>query len=379
MLENAGMQFRRGRRSYEGADDLLDNPDGGFGGLMHENQAFTISALRAWSTAAAGVGVGLAVARFLDRWVATRKPANGQHPWYGANAAAAINRRPDAWRLGAQAAGGLVGMGLAYATRGRGIIPWLLGGIAIGFGSNITLNLIEWWLMPLLFKVKSPNEASLANRMYSLEQKSAQDVVDSIFQNWQLAANLNNNQMATPVVVGVVPAAPSGPVYTLGARGPAQAGVPAGKAQTPGEVGNQPALVKTGRLGMCESCGGEGGCWSSCPDLTLCGDCPGLTARMCTYEVQPGDDLNVLTSQLGIDVSQVSALNSPGNPSAYWLAGRTVTLPYAFCRGLQARSANHGAVAQPANTLPVIAGLGGNDQPIPIESLPFGLASNPEE
>jgi hypothetical protein len=370
MLENAGMKFRG--RSYDlDQDDLLDNPEAGFGGLMLENQVFTISALRAWGTAAAGVGLGLGVADFLDRYVATRKPKDGRNPWYGANAAAAYNRRPDAWRLGAQAAGGLGAMALAYATRGRGVIPWLLGGTAIGFGANLTQMLFNYWLMPLIFRVKkeTPSEPNLGNRLYPLEQDFVQDTVDNIFKNFALATNLQANQAADVgqpgfAVPPVAPVDPTGPVYTLGraahdyylgapqyspygnggyghpgyaagypgyaGKGGAQAGVSSGQA-------GQPVHVKTGRLGMCSACGGYDGCWSHCPDLTICGDCPTWppTARMCTYVVQAGDDLATLAARYNIDVAQVDAMNPPGDRAQYWIPGATVTLPYAFCMAMQ--------------------------------------------
>ena len=329
LAANEGMRFKD--RS------LLQNP---YEGMLEENQAFSISAIRAFGLAGLGVGLGLAGADALDRVVATRKPKGGTSPYFGSAAAAAQNRRPDAWRLGAQAAGGVAGVGLAYAVRNRTVLPWLAGGLAVGFFANLTKLLINWYAMPMVLKTKSGNEATIANRLYPLEQNTIQDAVDSIFKNYQAATVLAANQAATPVVTAIVPV-PTGPAYTLGRRGngaPAANGAPQGKAQAQsaeanGRVG-QPAIVPTGRLGMCPSCGGNGGCWDHCPELVTCGDCTDeLIARRCQYVVQPGDDLAVLISQHGIDVAQVDALNSPG----YWVPGNTVVLPYAFCRALESQ------------------------------------------
>src|SRR6266545_744405 len=305
MLENAGMRFKHRRRDSLG---LLENPDDGYESLM-ENQVFTVSAVRAFGMAGMGVGLGLVIADGLDRYVATRKPTNGNNPWYGANAAAAQNHRPDAWRLGAQAAGGVGSIALAYAVRGRAILPWLLGGTAIGFFANLTKQLVTWWVMPMALKVDAGNEATLANRMYPLEQKSVQDMVDSLFENWASETNLAANQAATPTIMPVLPKVPEGPVYTLGRRGNGYSGKSQAQAAEPsrGQVG-QPVLVQTGRLGDCGICGGHDGCWSNCPDLTLCGDCPDMVARRCQYVVQPTDpSVNELAAGYGVDVGTIAA------------------------------------------------------------------------
>jgi hypothetical protein len=373
---NEGMTFRKSRR-----DMMLDNPNVGFNGLQ-PNQAFSMSAIRAFGTAGAGVGIGLVVADFLDRFVATRKPTNGQNPWYGANAAAAVNRRPDAWRLGAQAAGGLGAMALAYVARGRSIFPWLLGGTAVGFFANLTKQLLNWYAMPMVFRVASPNEATFANRMYPLEQRSIQDEVDALFENFASTPALAANQQDPPLVASPRPGgAGSSPVYTLGRRGNGL-----GKARTQAEVGNgqvgQPVLVPTGRLGMCESCGGDNGCWSHCSDLTLCGDCGDEpVARRCEYTVQPGDlPVAELATRYGVDVSQVGALNPPN----YWLAGNRVVLPYAMCRAME-RSSLSGVPAGAPDA--ISQSSNGNAEsngvhvppPVVASSLPFGLADLPDE
>jgi hypothetical protein len=327
LLQNAGMRFK-GR-------GMLGNP---YEDVMLENQTFSISAVRAFGLAGLGVGLGLVVADGTDRFIATRKPTNGKNPYYGANAAAAQNRRPDAWRLGAQAAGGVAGVALAYAVRGKSILPFLVGGTAVGFFANLTKMLANWYAMPMILPVKAGSEATFANRMYPLEQKSVQDVVDQLFTNWATTVNLNLNQQDPPQIVGVAPIPTTGPAYTLG-RKPNGNGVPSGKARAQAANGNGPVIVPTGRLGMCQSCGGEGGCWDHCPDLTLCGDCPDKVARRCEYTMQPGDDMAAMASLYGIDVNQVAGLNN-GQLGAG--PGTKVVLPYAMCRALEGLSSRVG-------------------------------------
>jgi hypothetical protein len=363
LMQNEGMRFRK--RSLALANPLED--------VMLENQVFTISAVRAAGLAGLGVGLGLVVADGADRFIATLKPKGGNSPYYGANAAAAQNRRPDAWRLGAQAAGGVVGVALAYAVRGRTILPFLVGGTAVGFFANLTKLLVNWYVMPMALKVQSGSEASFANRMYPLEQKSVQDVVDQLFANWQTTVNLNLNQQQPPQIVGVTPIPTTGPAYTLGRR-PGANGAPVGKARAQAADGNgrvgQPRIVPTGRLGMCSSCGGEGGCWDHCPDLTLCGDCPDMVARRCEYTMQPGDDMAAMANLYGIDVNQIAGLNG-GQLGAG--PGTKVVLPYAMCRALESSS---------------LSGTPQMDVPPPVTAatqhqgngngLPFGLTEPPE-
>jgi hypothetical protein len=363
LMRNEGMRFKdRG---------MLGNPLSE--GALLENQSFGISAIRAFGIAGLGVGLGLVVADAGDRFVATRKPTGGRHPYFGANAAAAQNRRPDAWRLGAQAAGGVAGVALAYAVRGRMILPFLVGGTAVGFFANLTKMLINWYAMPMVLKVdpaKPESATSFANRMYPLEQKSVQDVVDGLFENFAANINLNANQQETPQIAAVLPVSPTGPAYTLGRRPNGMNGAPLGKARAQAARGNgrvgQPVLVATGRLGVCSSCGGEGGCWDHCPDLTLCGDCgEEPKARCCEYTMQPGDNIGQLANLYGIDVNQIAGLNN-GQLGAG--PGSRIVLPYAMCRALEGLSSR----------------VGGADEAAPIaqaqqtNGMSFGLVEPPE-
>jgi hypothetical protein len=372
LQQNAGMSFRRRR-------GLLQNP---LEEVMQTNQAFSISAIQAAGLAGLGVGLGLVIADGADRFVATRKPTNGRNPYYGANAAAAQNRRPDAWRLGAQAAGGVAGVALAYAVRGRMLLPFLVGGTAVGFFANLTKMLLNWYAMPMIFKVQSGAEATFANRMFPLEQKSVQDVVQQLFDNWVSTVNLNLNQQDPPQIVGVMPVPVTGPAYTLGRKpnGAPQGKARAQSAEANGRVG-QPVLVPTGRLGMCDSCGGERGCWSHCPDLVLCGDCvDDMIARRCNYVVQAGDDLAVMAARFGIEVAQVDALNAPG----YWVPGNTVVLPFAMCRALEGPVAvfpNRQPIV-PSSVVPTAVAPSGLIYGKPngeASEMPFGLSALPEE
>jgi len=332
---------RRRRRRDELA--MLENP-----GMLENpsflpNQlagAFSRANLMAYGTAAAGVAVGLLVADFVDRYVATRKPADAasgataNNPWYGRDAAAAQRMRPDAWRLGTQAAGAVVALGLAYWTRGSRLIPWLLGGTAIGFGANLLKMLADWWLMPAILKTKADNEASFANRMYPLEQAAIQDQVTEIFANWDKTESLNAGQQTTPDIRSPLTGAAAGgtDVYTLGRANVASRGVGA----------NGRFFKNTGRLGNCTSCGGYNGCWSDCS--TQCPDCPGYNPhKKCTYTVQMMGEIEALAAQSGVTMSDVASMNG-GRTS--FAVGETVTLPYGMCMIIETRGVPAG-IPQP--------------------------------
>lgn len=383
LLANPKRRRRSRRRSYQSNNltfrdkrsALLENPRGGFNGLSYDNPTFNISAIQAAGVAGFGVGLGLVVAEFVDRYVATRKPTDGVQPWYGANAAAAVNRRPDAWRLGAQAVGGVGAIGLAYLARGRSVLPFLFGGTAVGFFANLTKDVIMWWGAPMVLKTKDgaegTTEATLANRLLPLEQKYPQDLVDGIFEKWKENSVLLANQADPPVVPSVAPGSGRSMLGRRGGNGNAL-----GKARTQAEAGNgqvgRPVLVPTGRLGMCDTCGGDNGCWSDCEDLTLCGDCGDHpVARRCEYTLKPGDDLTVMARQYGIDVNQIQNLNgSLGAPP-----GTKVVLPYAMCRAMQSGPMLHGtpeSVTEAPDQVPV-------PPPVAQSSVPYGLAELPDD
>jgi hypothetical protein len=168
---------------------MLDNP--AYSGLFENPSPYSMDSLKAFGIASAGVGLGLLVARGIDRFVATMKPATSKNgttsnlAWYGKNAVAAINRRPGLVRLGVQAGGAVVAIGGAYALRNKPVAPWLLGGIALGFGSNLLLQAFEWYAIPYLLKIKKPDEKTIQNRLYVLEQTDTQDSVDAICEDWR--------------------------------------------------------------------------------------------------------------------------------------------------------------------------------------------------
>lgn len=293
--ENARRRRRAPRRSRRRAA----NPT-----FVQNQQPFTRKNLVSFGVAATGVGVGLVFADFLDRWIATRRPADSanpagtaNHPWFGANAAAAQRRRPDALRLGGQAAGAVGAMGLGYLVRGRPVIPWLLGGIALGFGANLVKQLIDWWLMPALFQVKEPSEASFANRMYPLEQTAVQDAVAAMFENWGGTPNLASNQLQTPTVVGVLPpTSGQSPIYALGRAA-------------------NPTSGQHGKVAGCADC------WPK----------QGIPKARCRYTVKQGDDLTALLQATGTSIEIINALNGGRSPTSYWVAGNLVQLPYEAC------------------------------------------------
>lgn len=322
---------------------LLPNPP-----VMYENAG--IMSMGTWAsfgTAAIATAFGLVVADFVDRIMATRQPADSgttkaTMPWYGRDAAAAQRMRPDAWRLGAQAAGAVIALGLAFWTRNVKFLPWALGGIALGFGSNLIMKLTTWWLMPAILPVKDPSEATFNNRMYVLEQDAVQTKVADMFAKWDTTPSLNAQQ-TTPVDASgkssaIMSPLGAGNVYALG-KGQGNG------AAAHGAVGAQPRFVNTGRLGLCPFCKQVNGCLSNCP--SLCPSCPQHRPfKMAKYPVVAGDNLTQLAALGGVRIEDVNAMNG-GTPETYWVPGKTAMVPYGIAMVLEQRQGQSGSVGSP--------------------------------
>lgn len=359
-------EAKRRRRRRKKSAALLENPSYDLAlaeleenplsySALFENPAgpYSMGSLKAFGWAAGGVGIGLVLAELADRYVATRAPsdsksgAKGAHPWYGRDAVAAIQRRPDAMRLGVQAAGALAGIGGAYIAGRRGgrILPWMLGGTAVGFGANLAKQLLVWFVLPRVLKIKEGEEGkpSLANRLAALEQVSLQDKIDALWEQWDQVGALNAGQQPTPVIASPLNEDTTKDLLTLGGA-TGNSPLPVAGRQQPTWVG-QPGMV-----GTCMSCGGMQGHWSTCPES--CPDCPGGSGitddssttssgdggrdgggepHYCEYTVQRGDDLEALLAATGLTMNDVAALNGGGLPSTFWVAGNSVTLPAALC------------------------------------------------
>lgn len=301
---------------------------------------FATRDVMSYGTAVAGLALGALVADVVDRIVATRKPSDKEgakavRPWYGRDAAAAQRMRPDAWRLGAQAAGAVVSLALAFWGRNIKFVPWLLGGTALGFGVNLLTKIADWYLMPAIFKVKDPTEVSLANRLYPLEQDDVQKQITALFENWNTTDVLNAQQQETAAV-----APPLASSNSIGV------GKLPGKAEAHGEaastVGGDPSrqFLNTGRLGFCPDCRGTNGCFANCP--TLCSQCKEYQPnKVGKYVVEAGDDLAQLALAGGVGVGVVNEMNG-GAPEDYWRVGNTVNLPYGICRAVERKSSVSG-------------------------------------
>lgn len=345
MLENPLTLSTLGAGVEPGYMSLFENPVG----------PFSMGSVRALGAAAAGIGIGLVIAEATDRWVATR---GNKHPWFGRDAAAAQQSRPDAMRLGVQAAGAAVGMAGAYYARGRGFLPWLLGGVAVGFASNLVRMGLNYYVMPAILTVENPTDKTLANRLYPLEQTKIQDKVVAF-----LDARTKGQQST---IEQYTPTSPLDPT----ALPPGEGVVYLGKGRKAPEQGNglgtvASKLVSTGRLGKCGGCGGNGGCYTSCPDLKLCGECgtDNPTAMRCTVTVEAGTDVVALAVAAGVDIEAVNALNGGGDPSTYWAPGARVELPYALCTYLQSNPnlPDQGPIATPALAYATVAGVNENE------------------
>ena len=290
--------------------------------------AFAPANLKNFGVAAGGVAVGLFVARLADRYVATMKPKGGANPWYGANAAAVINSKPDAKRLGVQALGAAGSIAAAWSLRNRGWAAWLFGGLATGFGANALMSILDWWVGPAVLKAES-GAVKLGNRLFPLEQKYVQDYVKNAFTNWSTQAHLNQGQNGDPSSPSPTGGADTY-TYQLGAPRTSAAPTQLPRASAPARVG-APVLA-VNRVGNCPSCGAEsGGCYANCP--SLCPECPKDTSATAEITISPSHAssgvLRSWANLAGVPVEHVNALNG-GTPDQYWRAGHTVKLPYAM-------------------------------------------------
>jgi hypothetical protein len=337
---------------YKRADAAaLANPSFSFGNppALYANAG--IGSMSTWvgfTTAAVATAVGLIAADFVDRIVATRTPADdgttkGVRPWYGRDAAAAQRMRPDAWRLGAQAGGAVIALGLAFWTRNVKLLPWILGGVALGFGSNLLFQLAKWWLMPAILKIDKESDLTLANRTYVLEQSATQDTVTGIFEKWSSNPSLLAAQGAegSQVILGPLASSGAATIYALG------------KGQPNGNGAGAVGVVNTGRLGLCPHCKQMNGCLSSCP--TLCPKCPEYNpATHARYPVVAGDNLTQLAALGGVSVADVSAMNGGQTPDQFWHVGNVVKVPYGMAMAIDMRdkSRSNGSVGTPEPVAP---------------------------
>jgi hypothetical protein len=235
-------------------------------------------------------------------------------------------------------------MVLAYLTRRGRALPWFFGGAAVGFGSNLLLQLVTWYVAPAVLKAK-PTDENLGNRLYPAQQGDIQDGIDAIFDDWNSNPVLQGGQAETANI----------PAISVGVSGASTLGKAGSGSQPPSgqlaaasdvERARTDGFFLTGRLGKCGSCGGQsGGCWASCPDLgTECGPCagPGVQrAKSCRYRVEIGDDLYAMAAKANVSVVSVDDLNG-GTPDTYWRVGAVVLLPNAMCRYLYASTPNGG-------------------------------------
>jgi hypothetical protein len=305
---------------------------------------FSKARLAEYGVGVLGLGLGVTVADLVDRYVATMPPEGGTNPWYGRNAAAAQQRRPDVMRLGAQGLGALLAMVATYMTRNVKGAPWLFGGIAGGFGVNLVQMGMRWYVMPMLLKSEDPSEVGWANRLYPLEQKVIQDPVAAIFEN--LTGQLALAQQAAPISASPLAGSDSGTTYALGRNN-----------------GNgQRHLIPTGKLGMCAACSGEGGCYSDCPDY----NCDGCGNGDAKYMVEHGDNIPEMAAAADVAPATVYGMNQ-GRTS--FGVGDWVTVPHAFGRYLQRRETDRQSLHGVPESTPSPA-----EVPMPIE--PVAASSN---
>lgn len=320
--------------------------------------------LRAFAVATGGIALGFILADGLDRFVATRKPTGGVRAYVGRDAATIINSKPDSMRLAATALGTAAMMAASYYTsRRRPGVSYFFGGLAVGFGVKLLQQLANWYVMPAVFKVgDNKSEDTLANRLFSLEQK---DVQDAVHKSYDPTTTPPGDRFQATQDKTTPPSYPAvGPTtgqYLAGRGNGMRAISPLHGAPSRGAVS---ALKprKSGQSGRCGTCGGDGGCYDGCSDA--CDECGNTKA--CEFMVGPSDDLNAILAASGVSMSEVSALN-PGGVN--WTPGATVVLPNAACMHVSGQTP-----PPPAYNPNVPTPFGGNN---PLVQNPGGFPAFP--
>lgn len=309
-----------------------------------DNPVFTN--IKQYVSATVGVGLGLWGAKLLDRWVATMKPKDGVRHYFGRDAATLINSRPGGIRLATTAvATGSLMWGSYFFGKTRPTVGYFLGGLAVGTGSFLFANVLDWYLIPMVGKVTDASEDTFFNRFFALEQKTTQDAVATAYASG--GSRFTETQKAdAPPSYPALDAASTTPASGPGqvSRGPAS--LPKGGnsqvayeqpthfwGRSNNNIGAPNAQLvarKSGRVGTCPGCGGYNSCWNWCSDAcTDCGCADGGAA--CVYTIQPGDDvtkLQALASAAGVPWATVLGVNGGKVDTSI---GAEVRFPYAMC------------------------------------------------
>ena len=76
-----------------------------------------------------------------------------------------------------------------------------LAGIALGFGAKLVSQVLDWYLMPALFKVEDWSKPTFGNRMYALEQDTVQKQLEAAIKGKSAA----QTEADIPAAPGVQP------------------------------------------------------------------------------------------------------------------------------------------------------------------------------
>jgi len=133
-----------------------------YGVVIRENPANRGKAILG---AAAGFGLGIVSADILDRYVATRGKDGADAITDPASAKIEINKKPDGYRIFAQAAGtGVAAVG-AYMLRKKSMVgAYLLGGVAAAFAAKALGMVVKGHMMPALLPAKD-SESDFVKRL----------------------------------------------------------------------------------------------------------------------------------------------------------------------------------------------------------------------
>jgi len=239
---------------------------------------------------AAQVFGGIMFYELAYRWIATGKPADrpnqkAHHPWYGRDAAAAQRRRPGIFQLASFVACGFA-LGLTLSKS-----------VGVGVFLSVAREVAVWYILPLVFWVRHDNEPSIANRMFPLEQYRVQNQIAGMLEHWDELPSLTASQLRIPVVGS--PLNNSAKDYGL-----------SGASKELEEI-------------------------------------IAANATRCEYKIEEGDDLDVMLTESGVSLREVTELNMNAvvDGTVVWKPGNKVILPRKFCLYIIARGEKRQASA----------------------------------
>lgn len=130
---------------------------------------------------AGAVIVGLVIAEVVDRLWATMMPTGGKHPYYSNDALNRYSTKPSFARIGVGLGQGILWIALAAWTgkKGYGKLASFLAGMGVGAVALVGMKIVFYYVLPMIFQVKTGIEETFANRALVAEQTAYQTALSN--------------------------------------------------------------------------------------------------------------------------------------------------------------------------------------------------------